>query len=131
VQRAIDHDARDVRVFVVGGRVLGAIERRAPEGDWRTNVARGGTARPFDLPAAWEQLAVRAAAAIGADYAGVDLLPSRDGEVFVLEINGIPGWEGLQKATGLDVAGAIVEQVEARMRGERGRSRESSQVLPA
>jgi len=121
VQRAIDHDARDVRVFVVGGRVLGAIERRAPEGDWRTNVARGGTALPFDLPAAWEQLAVRAAAAIGADYAGVDLLPSRDGDVFVLEINGIPGWEGLQKATGLDVAGAIGEQVEARVRGEHKR----------
>jgi RimK family alpha-L-glutamate ligase len=131
VQRAIDHDGRDVRVFVVGGRVLGAIERRAPDGDWRTNVARGGTALPFDLPAAWEQLAVRAAAAIGADYAGVDLLPSRDGDVFVLEINGIPGWEGLQKATGLDVAGAIVEQVEARVRGKRGASRESSQVLPA
>lgn len=130
VQRAIDHDGRDVRVFVVGGRVLGSIERRAPEGDWRTNVARGGTARPFDLPAGWQQLAVRAAAAIGADYAGVDLLPSRDGEVFVLEVNGIPGWEGLQTATGLDVAGAIVEQVEARVHGEHG-SRESSQVLPA
>jgi len=111
VQRAIDHGGRDIRVFVVGGRVRGAIERRAPDGDWRTNVARGGSAEPFDLPAAWGELAVRAAAAIGADYAGVDLLPSREGDVYVLEVNGIPGWEGLQKATGLDVAGAIIDHV--------------------
>jgi RimK family alpha-L-glutamate ligase len=111
VQRAVDHGGRDVRVFVIGGRVFGAIERRAPDGEWRTNVSNGGSARPFDLPAAWEQLALRAAAAVGADYAGVDLLPSRDGAVFVLEVNGIPGWQGLQQATQLDVAGAIVEHL--------------------
>ena len=116
VQRAIDHGGRDVRVFVVGGRVLGAIERRAPAGDWRTNVARGASAEPIELPSAWAQLALRAAAAIGADYAGVYLLPSREGDVYVLEVNGIPGWEGLQKATGHDVAGAIAAQVEMRAR---------------
>ena len=119
VQRAVDHDGRDVRVFVVGGRVVGAIERRAADGDWRTNVSRGGSARPFELPPAWEQLALRAAAAVAADYAGVDLLPSRGGTVFVLEVNGIPGWEGLQRATGVDVAAAIVEQLEARVWGSR------------
>src|SRR5262245_34643949 len=75
VQRAIDHGGRDIRVFVVGGRVLGAIERRAPAGEWRTNVAMGGAASPVALPPEWEQLALRAAAAVGADYAGVDLLP--------------------------------------------------------
>jgi RimK family alpha-L-glutamate ligase len=117
IQRYIDHGdhgGRDIRVFVVGGRVLGAIERRAPEGDWRTNVARGAAATAIDLPDQWAQLALRAAAAIGADYAGVDLLPSRDGDVFVLEVNGIPGWEGLQRATGLDVAGALVDHLEVR-----------------
>jgi len=114
VQRAVDHGGRDVRVFVIGGRVFGAIERRAPEGEWRTNVSNGGSARPFDLPAAWAQLALRAAAAVGADYAGVDLLPSKDGAVFVLEVNGIPGWQGLQQATQLDVAGAIVEHLVTR-----------------
>jgi RimK family alpha-L-glutamate ligase len=119
VQRAVDHGGRDVRVFVVGGRVLGAIERRAAAGEWRTNVSNGGSARPFELPRAWEPFALRAAEAVGADYAGVDLLPSSDGSVFVLEVNGIPGWEGLQHATGLDVAGAIVEQLEARVRGGR------------
>jgi len=115
VQRYIEHDGRDIRVFVVGGRVLGAIERRALPGDWRTNVARGAEAVPFELRAAWAEMAVRAAAAIGADYAGVDLLPSVDGRVFVLEVNGIPGWEGLQRATGLDVAGALAAHVESRV----------------
>jgi RimK family alpha-L-glutamate ligase len=117
IQRAIDHGGRDIRVFVVGGAVLGAIERRAPEGEWRTNVAIGGSATPFDLPDEWAQLAVRAAAVVGADYAGVDLLPSRDGRVYVLEVNGIPGWEGFQTATGIDVAGAIVDRLVARVRG--------------
>jgi RimK family alpha-L-glutamate ligase len=114
LQRAVDHDGRDVRAFVVGGRVLGAIERFVPDGDWRTNVSRGGSARAFELPVAWQQLAVRAASAVGADYAGVDLLPSRAGELFVLEVNGIPGWQGLQQATGLDVAAAIVDHLAAR-----------------
>jgi len=116
VQRVVDHGGRDVRVFVIGGRALAAIERRAPDGHWRTNVSLGGAARPFDLPSSWEQLALRAAAAIGADYAGVDLLPSQDGTVFALEVNGIPGWQGLQQATGIDVAGAIVEHLAARVR---------------
>jgi RimK family alpha-L-glutamate ligase len=116
VQKAIDHGGRDIRVFVVGGAVLGAIERRAPEGEWRTNVAIGGSATSFELPDEWAQLAVRAANAVGADYAGVDLLPSRDGQVFVLEVNGIPGWEGFQQATGIDVAGAIVGQLVARVK---------------
>lgn len=117
VQRAIDHGGRDLRVFVVGGRVLGAIERRAPEGEWRTNVALGGSARPAEVTAEMETLAVAAAAAVGADYAGIDLLPSRAGELFVLEVNAIPGWRGLQEATGLDVGAALVEHVERRIAG--------------
>ena len=111
VQRTIDHGGRDIRAFVVGGRVIGAIERTAPAGEWRTNVSRGGSVRAFELPTGWADLAVRAAAAVGADYAGVDLLPSREGEVYVLEVNGIPGWKGLQQATGVDVAMAIVDHV--------------------
>ena len=117
VQRAIDHDGRDVRLFVAGGRVVGAIERTAPPGDWRTNVARGGSARAIDPPPAWQEYAIVATAAVGADYAGVDLLLSPRGEIFVIEVNGIPGWQGLQTATGADVAAAIVAQVEARAAG--------------
>ena len=115
LQRTIDHGGRDVRAFVVGERVIGAIERRArdPGGahGWRTNVSRGGTAHAVDLPASWCELAVRAARTLGADYAGVDLLPAQDGAVYVLEVNGIPGWRGLQQATSLDVAGAITDHL--------------------
>lgn len=107
LQRTIEHDGIDIRAFVVGGRVLGAIERRAP--GWRTNLARGGTARSIALPEHLSALALRAAAAVGADYAGVDLLTDKEGTTFVLEVNGIPGWRGLQEATGLDVAGRLVD----------------------
>ena len=118
VQRAVDHGGRDVRVFVVGGAVLGAIERWAPEGEWRTNVSRQGSARPFELPPEWSALAVRAAAAVGADYAGVDLLPSRDGGVRARGQRH-SGWQGLQQATGLDVAGAIVDHLAVRVSARR------------
>jgi tetrahydromethanopterin:alpha-L-glutamate ligase len=118
LQRAVDHGGRDVRAFIVGGRAIAAIERRARD-DWRTNVARGGRAEVFELPEEWERLAVNAAAVVGADYAGVDLLPSRDGQVFVLEVNGIPGWRALQGATGVDVADAIVDGLERRVGSSR------------
>jgi RimK family alpha-L-glutamate ligase len=111
LQRTIDHDGVDIRAFVVGDRVLGAIERRAP--GWRTNLARGGSARRIDLPDQLNALAVRAAAAVGAEYAGVDLVTASDGTVYVLEVNGIPGWQGLQQATGLDVAGTLVDFLSA------------------
>jgi RimK family alpha-L-glutamate ligase len=107
LQRTIEHDGVDVRAFVVGGQVLGAIERRAD--GWRTNLARGGAARSITLPDHLSGLAVRAAAAVGADYAGVDLLTATDGTVYVLEVNGIPGWRGLQEATGVDVAGTLMD----------------------
>jgi RimK family alpha-L-glutamate ligase len=102
-------EGRDVRAFVIGDRVIGAIERSAP--GWRTNVARGGRARAFELPSEWCAMALRAARAVGAEYAGVDLLPADDGTVYVLEVNGIPGWRGLQQATSIDVAAAIVDHL--------------------
>lgn len=116
VQRALAHDGHDLRAFVVNGRVIGAIERRGVDGDWRTNVSRGGAARPIDLCDQQHQLAVTAAAAVGADYAGVDLLPATDGRTYVLEVNGIPGWQGLQQATGIDVAGEIAGLIDAKAR---------------
>ncbi len=109
LQRFVPHEGRDLRVFVVGGRVVGAMQRSAP--GWRTNFSRGGSVEPVELSAEWAALAVRAAAAVGAEYAGVDLLPEREGTVQVLEVNGIPGWEGLQATTTVDVAGAVVDQL--------------------
>jgi RimK family alpha-L-glutamate ligase len=96
----------DVRAMVVGGRVIGAIER-AGDG-WRSNLARGARARVVELDRARAELCMRAAAAVGADYAGVDLLGDR-----VLEVNGIPGWHGLERATGVDVAAALVAHLES------------------
>jgi RimK family alpha-L-glutamate ligase len=101
---------RDLRAFVVGGRVLAAIER-VGEG-WRKNVARGAEARAAALTAEQERRCLDAAAALGVDYAGVDLLDDH-----VLELNGIPGWHGLQKATGVDVATALVAHVESLVSG--------------
>jgi RimK family alpha-L-glutamate ligase len=107
VQRTVDHAGTDIRAFVLDGRVIAAIERHAS--GWRTNLARGGTARSVTLTGPLAGLAVRAAAAVGAEYAGVDLLTGPDGTTYVLEVNGIPGWRGLQEATGLDIAGQLVD----------------------
>ncbi|MBX6363789.1 MAG: RimK family alpha-L-glutamate ligase [Gemmatimonadetes bacterium] len=115
VQEAIPHEGRDVRAFVVGGRVVASMWRRAD--GWRTNLARGARAEATTLPPEWAALSLRAARAVGAEYAGVDLLPGADGRVWVLEVNGIPGWRGLSEATGVDVAGAIVEHLERRVAG--------------
>jgi len=111
VQHVIDHAGCDVRAFVVADRIVAAIERRARDGGWRTNISLGGEARSIDLPPAWSEMALAAARAVGADYAGVDLLPATDGRLYVLEVNGIPGWSGVQKATSVDVAGAIVDRL--------------------
>jgi RimK family alpha-L-glutamate ligase len=111
VQRVIEHNGCDVRAFIVGDRVVAAIERRARDGGWRTNISLGGEARAIDLPPAWCSMAIQAARAVGADYAGVDLLPARDGTTYVLEVNGIPGWSGVQATTPTDVAGAIVDHL--------------------
>ncbi len=96
---------RDLRAFVVGGRVLAAIQRLGP--GWRANLARGAVAQAAELSAEEERVCLAAAEALGVDYAGVDLLGGH-----VLELNGIPGWHGLQEATGVDVAGALVAHVE-------------------
>ena len=101
LQETLPHGGRDVGAFVVGGRVLAAIERIGS--GWRANLARGARAEATELSAAQERICLEAAAALEVDYAGVDLL----GE-YVLELNGIPGWHGLQAATGADVAGALV-----------------------
>jgi len=113
VQEFIPHSGRDIRAFVVGGRVLAAMERLT-EG-WRTNVARGARTRPVRLSPEQETLCLRAAQAVGAEYAGVDLLVADDGSPYVLEVNGIPGWKGLQTTTALDIAKEIVIYLENRV----------------
>jgi len=110
LQETLPHAGTDVRALVVGERVVASIER-VGEG-WRTNLARGGRARALRLDGERERLCVRAAAALGADYAGVDLLRTTEGTDYVLEVNGIPGWQGVERTTGVDVAAALAQHLE-------------------
>ena len=108
LQEHIPNEGVDWRVFVLGNRVLGAIHRTAPVNEWRTNVAVGGTAEAFRPDPETERLAISAAGAVGARMAGVDLLPVGDGPPYVLEVNAVPGWKALARATGVDVAAEIL-----------------------
>ncbi|BDG06563.1 RimK family alpha-L-glutamate ligase [Anaeromyxobacter oryzae] len=110
LQQYVPHPGRDLRVFVVGGETRAAITRHAPPGEWRTNVAGGGRAESTDCPDAVRQVAEAAAAVLGLDYAGVDLVIGDDGPT-VIEVNGNPSWRGILEATGLDMADAIAEHV--------------------
>lgn len=99
---------RDIRALVVGDRVVAAMRRVASGDEFRSNVHRGGTAEPVELTPAYEQAAVRAAQIMGLRVAGVDMLEGNDGPL-VMEVNSSPGLEGIETATGLDVAGAIID----------------------
>lgn len=117
VQQAIAHPGHDLRAFVLGDRVLGAIRRHADGSDWRTNVAQGGRAERCELSAEIEQMAVRAARAVGAEMAGVDLLPDLGHErLLVVEVNAVPGWRALAGATGIDVAAELLAHLKGARR---------------
>jgi RimK family alpha-L-glutamate ligase len=112
VQRTIAPPGRrNLRVLVVAGQVAGAMERVTDS--WRANIARGALARVVALTAAERDLALAAAAALEADIAGVDLLAVPDGEIFVLEVNGIPGWQALQSVCRHDLTQLVVSACEA------------------
>jgi ribosomal protein S6--L-glutamate ligase len=107
----------DLRCFVVGGKVVAAMERQARDGEFRSNLHRGGTAAAVVPSAAEIDIALRAARTIGLDVAGVDLLRSKRGPL-VLEVNSSPGLEGIEAITGVDIAGEIVEYIERRVDAE-------------
>jgi ribosomal protein S6--L-glutamate ligase len=107
LQRFVRHPGWDLRAFVIGGKVVAAM-RRTAGGDWRTNVAQGGTAERAELALPERKLAVQAAEAVGASVAGVDLLPGPGGEWYVIEVNAVPGWRALAATTGQDIAKTVV-----------------------
>lgn len=107
LQKVIAHPGWDLRVFVLGGRVLAAMRRWARTG-WRTNVAQGGRGEAVVCSPQEEHLALAAAAALGAPIAGVDLLPGPNGEWYVLEVNAVPGWRALAPLAGTDIAAEIL-----------------------
>lgn len=105
----------DVRCFVVGSEVVASMRRQARKGEFRSNLHRGGSAKAVQLNDDERETAIRAAKVMGLNVAGVDLLRSRRGPL-VLEVNSSPGLEGIEGATGLDVAGRIIEYIDARAR---------------
>lgn len=111
IQRFVEESkGKDVRALVVGDRVVAAMRRVAQGDEFRSNVHRGGTVEKVDLPPEFEETAVRAAHIMGLRVAGVDMLEGENGPL-VMEVNSSPGLEGIERATKLDVAGAIVDYI--------------------
>lgn len=100
----------DLRCFVVNGKVIAAMKRQGAKGEFRSNLHRGGNAEAIKLSIEERTTAIKAAKAMGLNVAGVDLLRSNHGPV-VMEVNSSPGLQGIEKATGIDVAGKIIEYV--------------------
>jgi ribosomal protein S6--L-glutamate ligase len=109
LQEFVPHQGCDLRILVLGERTLGI--RRSSGTDWRTNVSRGAQAAPLEVTPELAGIARRAAAAVGAPLAGVDLLPGRDGRLYALEVNAVPGWRALARALEIDVAALVLEFV--------------------
>ncbi len=112
----------DLRVFVIGGKVVATMMRSGAEGDFRSNLHRGGTAKSIRITPEERSTAVRAAKTLGLNVCGVDLLRANHGPV-VMEVNSSPGIEGLEKATGIDVATQIIEFIEKNARPNKTRTR--------
>lgn len=102
---------RDVRAIVVGDRVIAAMRRVAKPGEFRSNLHRGGKGDALRLPPAYRNTAIRAARVMGLEVAGVDMLEARQ-KPKILEINSSPGLEGIERASGVDIAGAIIDYAE-------------------
>ena len=109
LQEFVPHGREDIRAFVVGERVIGAMLRRGP--GWKTNAAQGAKGEPLEPDERLVDLSLRAARVVGAEHAGVDILPGEDGEYSVIEVNTIPGWRALLAATGVDAAQCLVDHV--------------------
>jgi ribosomal protein S6--L-glutamate ligase len=100
----------DIRAIVVDGQVVGAMKRQGAEGDFRSNLHQGGSATLYKLSRKEKATAIAAAKAMGLGVCGVDMIPSERGPL-VMEVNSSPGLEGIEKATGIDVAGKIMEYI--------------------
>ena len=109
LQEFVPHGCQDIRAFVVGGNVVAAMVRRGKM--WKTNVAQGAKTEPLALDDELREMSLRATRALGADYAGVDILSIEGGGYTVIEVNGIPGWRGLRAATGVNAAEHVVNHI--------------------
>lgn len=115
-------EGADIRCFVIGDRVVAAMKRQAKEGEFRSNLHRGGTASPIKITPEERSTAVRAARVMGLNVCGVDVLRSNHGPV-VMEVNSSPGLEGVETATKKDIAGMVIEFIEKNARPHRTRTK--------
>jgi ribosomal protein S6--L-glutamate ligase len=113
---------RDYRAFVIGDKVVAAMMRTAPDGEFRSNIHRGGEGTLVKLSRPYERAAVLAARTLGLEVAGVDLMESNSGPM-IIEVNSSPGFEGIEKATRLNIAGAIVRHIRKKAREAAGPGR--------
>jgi len=104
LQQYVETGGRDVRTIVLGGEVLGAMERIGPPDDWRTNVALGGKTVQRRLDQELVEVSIKCAEVVGGDFVAVDILVDRSGDYYVNELNGVPEFKGFMEATGIDVA---------------------------
>ena len=113
LQRFVNHPGYDIRVLVLDGKILGGM-KRVSDGDFRTNVSRDGRGEPHTVTDTEADWALRASAATGARFAGIDIMYDREGRGFVIEVNAVPGWRAFQRVTGLDVAKLVIEACQTR-----------------
>lgn len=112
----------DIRALVVGGKVIAAMKRTGAEGEFRSNLHRGGSAQSIRISPEERATAIRSAKAMGLNVCGVDMLRANHGPV-VMEVNSSPGLEGVEKATGIDVAGKIIQYLETHAKPNKTRTR--------
>ena len=114
IQEFMENPGRDIRAFVVDGKVIGAIYRKAPDGWWLNNLSQGGTPQRCELTKEQEKMCIDAAGAIGAVFAGVDIIENGD-RCFVLEVNATPSGAGIYKSLNINVAEHIIDTIENRL----------------
>jgi len=110
----------DIRVFIVGGEIVGAMKRQGKSGDFRSNLHRGGSAEPVELSKKEQSITLEAAKLLSLDVAGVDLLRSKRGPLLI-EVNSSPGLQGIEKVTNMDIAGKIVSMLVAKVERKRAK----------
>jgi len=114
LQEYVPHGFEDIRVFVIGDKAVAAMIRRGTT--WKSNMSYGARAESLKIDNVLGEMSVCAARALGAEYAGVDILPLEGGGYSLIEVNTIPGWKGLKKATGFDVSEALADYVLEKIR---------------
>jgi len=117
----------DIRCFIIGDKVVAAMQRQGPEGEFRSNLHRGGSAKPIKISPAERTAAIAAAKAMGLEVCGVDMLRSKRGPL-IMEVNSSPGLKGIESATGKDIAGMIIAHLEKACKKPRGKKARLSPI---